>query len=433
MDTMIIQKPKRQLSKKKAYNRKKFFRKARREGERLLQSFDDGSDNKNDNNIRKQIETEWPSSKAFGNLLQDYNLIADSTFTKDKTGVGEIEYFNEPEIIYPNGYIKRNPSNGPSLVYNPDSQTIEDIKLDLLHHYRAYDPVYQDLLNDYEKTQDFGNILYNSELGEYFRNLPKEQQTDENWRSLVKENLDSQYTVQGIDGSLRGLIAPDKLRKIGRYPDRRIYEEENLNTPAAKKAYQNIVDYLTSKRLPEVIVKPQKKPKDKFDIGSEDNQKKDVNKVPITKDTLIKYGTPEQIADPNQLWEYPKELDDVVVTPKGSYPNMQAYIAATHGSGYDQNAPFEMFNALTFNAVPILLDTAYQGATGQYGRQDADTPIQNAMGTLYKYTAPSRWLGSVKSMLPGYKLVSPWSDNNPGLTGNPNLDGVFDALAGSNN
>lgn len=47
------------------------------------------------------------------------------------------------------------------------------------------------------------------------------------------------------------------------------------------------------------------------------------------------YGTPEQITNPNQLWEYPKELEDVVVTPKGSYPNIQSYIAATHGSAYD--------------------------------------------------------------------------------------------------
>ena len=50
------------------------------------------------------------------------------------------------------------------------------------------------------------------------------------------------------------------------------------------------------------------------------------------------------------------------------------------------------------------------------------------MGTVYQYTAPSRWLGSAKSLLPGYKLAAPWSDNNPGLTGDPNLDGVFDIL-----
>lgn len=249
---MTIQKPKRTWQKKKDYMRKKTIRGLRRKGKRILQSFDDGTDD----NIRKQIEKDFPSSKAFGTILPDYTIIADPTFTRDKTGAGEIEYFNEPEITYANGYKKANPVKGPSLVYNPNSQTEEDIKLDLLHHYREYDPVYQDLLKDYTNTQDPGQILYNSELGEYFRNLPKEQQTNENWNKLVKENLNGQYMVQGIDGSLRGLMASDKLRSSGRYPSRTVYEQENLNTDAARKAYQNIVNYLTSERLPEVIVKP---------------------------------------------------------------------------------------------------------------------------------------------------------------------------------
>lgn len=245
---MTIQKPKRMWQKKKDYNKKKLIRKIRR---RNKTSFDSGKDN-----IREQIEKDFPSSKAFGTILPDYTIVADPTFTRDKTGAGEIEYFNEPEITYANGYRKANPTKGPSLVYNPNSQTAEDVKLDLLHHYRKYDPVYQDLLKDYTNTQDLGQILYNSELGEYFRNLPKEQQTDENWNKLVKENLNSQYVIQGIDGSLRGLMASDKLRSIGRYPSRTVYERENLNTDAARRTYQNIVDYLTSERLPEVIVKP---------------------------------------------------------------------------------------------------------------------------------------------------------------------------------
>lgn len=266
---MTIQKPKRMWQKKKDYMRKKTIRGLRRKGKRILQSFDDGTDD-----IRKQIETQFPSSKAFGTILPDYTIVADPTFTKDKTGAGEIEYFNEPEIVYSNGYKKINPVKGPSLIYNPNSQTEEDIKLDLLHHYREYDPVYQDLLKDYTDTQDPGQILYNSELGEYFRNLPKEQQTNENWNKLVKENLNGQYMVQGIDGSLRGLMASDKLRSLGRYPSRTIYEKENLNSNAARMAYQNIVNYLTSERLPEVIVKPKryKRGKDCFDIGTDDGQ-----------------------------------------------------------------------------------------------------------------------------------------------------------------
>lgn len=286
---MTIQKPKRMWQKKKDYNKKRLIRKIQR---RNKTSFDDGKDKSysdlktnrpiiigpgllsvitpnpekykkgkycfgdGSDDIREQIEKDFPSSKAFGTILPDYTVVSDPTFTRDKTGAGEIEYFDEPEIIYANGYRKTNPTKGPSLVYNPNSQTEEDVKLDLLHHYRKYDPVYQDLLKDYTNTQYPGQILYNSELGEYFRNLPKEQQTDENWNKLVKENLNSQYVIQGIDGSLRGLMASDKLRSMGRYPSRTVYERENLNTDAARRTYQNIVDYLTSERLPEVIVKP---------------------------------------------------------------------------------------------------------------------------------------------------------------------------------
>lgn len=140
------------------------------------------------------------------------------------------------------------------------------------------------------------------------------------------------------------------------------------------------------------------------------------------------YGTPEQLANPNTIWDYPEAKDGPVITPKGNYGDTQQYIAATHGSAYDPNAPFEMFNNLVFNSAPALLDTAYQGIIGQYGKQYADTPTQDTLGTVYKYIAPSRWAGSVKSALPGYEFAYPWSDNNPGLTGDSNLDGMFDML-----
>ena len=147
------------------------------------------------------------------------------------------------------------------------------------------------------------------------------------------------------------------------------------------------------------ILKPNfGKGKNCFDTGSDN--KVDRKGMPITKDSLTMYGTPEQIANPNQLWENPKEIEGPVVTPKGYYPNMQSYIAATHGSAYDPNAPFEMFNSLVFNSAPMLFDVAYQGITGQYGKQGVSSPAQNIMGTVYQYTAPSRWLGSAKSLLP---------------------------------
>lgn len=157
--------------------------------------------------------------------------------------------------------------------------------------------------------------------------------------------------------------------------------------------------------------------KPKFDTGTDDKP-------------YLYYGTPEQLANPDTIWDYPEAKDGAVITPKGNYADTQQYIAATHDSAYDSNAPFEMFNQLVFNSAPALFDTAYQLYTWQYGKQGASTPAQNIMGKLYQYTAPSRWAGSVKSLLPGYTFSLPWDENNPGLTGNSNLDGIFDILVG---
>lgn len=379
---MTIQKPKRTWQKKKDYMRKKTVRGLRRKGKRILQSFDIGTDD----NIRKQIEKDFPSSKAFGTILPNYTIVADPTFTRDKTGAGEIEYFNEPEITYSNGYKKINPVKGPSLIYNPNSQTEEDIKLDLLHHYREYDPVYQDLLKDYTNTQDPGQILYNSELGEYFRNLPKEQQTDENWNKLVKENLNSQYMVQGIDGSLRGLMASDKLRSSGRYPSRTVYEHENLNTDAARKAYQNIVNYLTSERLPEVIVKPKKykRGKDCFDMCTDDKP-------------YLYYGTPEQLANPNTIWEYPEAKDGPVITLQGSYPSIQEYYLGKKWRG----------GASPFGTIQYMQDfltdrdfARFANATRAYGNGEGISGFWNGLTDNPNYTGAMEDPGTAFLMKP---------------------------------
>lgn len=181
-----------------------------------------------------------------------------------------------------------------------------------------------------------------------------------------------------------------------------------------KRMWQKKKDYMRNKTI-RGLRRKGKRILQSFDDGTDDN--------------VYLYGTPEQIANPNTIWQYPEAKDGPVITSnKGNYENMSQYISATHGSAYDPNAPFEMFNQLVFNSAPSLLDTAYQSITGQYGKQYADTPTQDALGTVYKYIAPSRWAGSIKSTLPGYKFEYPWGDGNPGLTGDSNLDGIFDML-----
>jgi len=69
------------------------------------------------------IAKRWPAIKN----TSEYHIYRDPEFTKDKTGLGSIEYIAEPEIKYKNGFILKNPNNTPTIVFNPDTNTIDDI------------------------------------------------------------------------------------------------------------------------------------------------------------------------------------------------------------------------------------------------------------------------------------------------------------------
>jgi len=53
----------------------------------------------------------------------DYEVVPDTTFTRDKTGAGSIEYFPaeySEGITYPNGYHKAHPIPGKDVIlFNP--------------------------------------------------------------------------------------------------------------------------------------------------------------------------------------------------------------------------------------------------------------------------------------------------------------------------
>lgn len=117
--------------------------------------------------------------------------------------------------------------------------------------------------------------------------------------------------------------------------------------------------------------------KDRFDIGSD--VKVDRNGTPITKDSLVMYGTPEQITNSNQLWEYPKELEDVVVTPKGSYPNIQSYIAATHGSAYDQQAALPLIQLVDPTGITNY-PTAWREIKNFYNNPSLNSAVETGAG-----------------------------------------------------
>lgn len=203
--------------------------------------------------IKQTIEKEWPSAVG----LTQYRITKDPTFTRERTGAGSIEYFNEPSITYRNGTTVQNPNQEPTLLFDPNTNTVEDIKLDLLHHYREYDKEYQKLLLDYTNAlignkHTASDLFWNSELGEQYRNKygkDIEKHWDE-WNQMVEENINNnQYLTQAIDGSLRSLMASDALREKSNYDTKEGAEASWLRDKYAKRAYNNIIKYLkTSKK-----------------------------------------------------------------------------------------------------------------------------------------------------------------------------------------
>ena len=95
-------------------------------------------------------------------------------------------------------------------------------------------------------------------------------------------------------------------------------------------------------------------------------------------------------------------------------------------SAFDPNGAGE-FAGTIMNSPLQLADYAFNrfidASKGEHGKTDYKyTPVQTTMQRVGETLSPTRWIGTLKS---GFK-ESPWSENNPGLTGNPYLDLVMD-------
>ena len=204
--------------------------------------------------IKATIESQWASAKN----LPFYNITKDSTFTRERTGAGSIEYFNEPSITYDNGVTIKNPNNNPTILFDPNTNTVDDIKLDLLHHYREYDPVYQQKLNAYQSAlmsdkNTSNNVLWNSQLGQVFMDEYAKRDKEgnitnwEDWDTLVQENKDNpEYLIQGIDGSLRNLLANEHTIQNSNYQPLQEAVQQWLSSENAKKAFNDLNNYLVT-------------------------------------------------------------------------------------------------------------------------------------------------------------------------------------------
>lgn len=191
------------------------------------------------------IEKRWPAIKN----TSEYHIYRDPEYTSEKTGVGSIEYIRQPEIKYKNGFILKNPNETPTIVFNPDTNTIDDIQLDAIHHFRYADPKYQQVLKpfeDYLLQNKKGDVFWNSELGNIFRNA---KQKDSSFSDFIDKNINEDYIAQGIDGVIRDLLAPDKLRRKSKYQSKEDADKQWLFDDTSRQLFQNIKDYLETGEL----------------------------------------------------------------------------------------------------------------------------------------------------------------------------------------
>lgn len=191
------------------------------------------------------IEKRWPAIKN----TSEYHIYRDPEYTSEKTGAGSIEYIRQPEIKYKNGFILKNPNETPTIVFNPDTNTIDDIQLDVIHHFRYADPKYQQVLKpfeDYLLQNKKGDIFWNSELGKIFRDA---KQKDSSFSDFIDKNINEDYIAQGIDGVIRDLLAPDKLRRKSKYQSKENADKQWLFDDTSRQLFKSIKDYLETGEL----------------------------------------------------------------------------------------------------------------------------------------------------------------------------------------
>jgi hypothetical protein len=196
-------------------------------------------------------EKEW---KALNNI--NFEAIPDTTFTRDKTGVGDIEYFNPryPGIRYPNGYYREHPSPGKHVIlYNPNNNDMQDVRLDALH------------IMPEDATYDVLNTLYREAARGTDVEWNARRRYEEDARKYGATNIDpyESYFNNEADGLLRNMFiegTPEYIKSKHYYPDKKQLEE--WNKPLL--GYINeIRKYLeTGERpqyiLPEVVITPKK-------------------------------------------------------------------------------------------------------------------------------------------------------------------------------
>jgi len=184
--------------------------------------------------LKKDALEMFPALEALGNV----KVKADKEFTRDLTGIGDIEYFapGQKAITYPSGARVKHPGSDRrhTVLVNPETNNAQNVALDMLHGLPAEDPEYNRLV------QEFGETLGEDDP-KHFYELAREE-------GLAEDGYD-QFRQNYIDGKIRNLLfqgSEEDFKKAIYNPEERQQIQEY--NPGAYEKFLEIERHLKSPR-----------------------------------------------------------------------------------------------------------------------------------------------------------------------------------------
>ena len=166
--------------------------------------------------------------------LGEVSVVPDREFTRDLTGIGDIEYYGPEQgaITYPSGNVvdRPSPKGRHTVLVNPDTNDSQSVALDLLHGMADSDPTFAAML------REFGNSLDEGEIKYWYTQDKKDGYAGDGY---------DQYRRNYVDGKLRNLLfeGSDEDFARARYNPRERQDMQSYN-PRAYEVFVLIDRYL---------------------------------------------------------------------------------------------------------------------------------------------------------------------------------------------
>lgn len=247
------------------------------------------------------VYSKWPALKNMGP-----SAITPNTNLGNGLGYGGIEFMHPdlPEVNYDNGTLV-NPTPGKnSIIYNPNTEDEQNIRLDMLHGMHQ-DPKFNQYREQFKKSV-LGDPELNADIN-YWYNIDKQ-------KGRAEDGLD-QYTNNYIDGQMRTLLYEGD-RKLHNYSDEEandLHDREDVRRNIHKM--QNYLesgdqDKIHTGARPEFLTNLHKLPLPKPKYQNGGNMSYYQNGLDFKPKSISKNGK-KIIKDDMGQWAHPGEITEI--------------------------------------------------------------------------------------------------------------------------